>query len=71
MKEKRVSTRVHTRKLDRSVAHKRMEKLGRKKVNKHDNITYKNPFGATITEREGSYFSKHWREMSERNYANM
>lgn len=71
MKQKRVPTRVHTRKLDRMVAHKRLESLGRKKVNKQDRYSYMNGFGATIEGNNGSYFSKHWREVSERNYANM
>ena len=48
MKQKRVSTQVHTRKLDRSVAHAKMKKAGLVRVNDH---------------RGGnSFFSAHWRE---------
>ena len=43
---KRVSTVVHTRKLDRSVAHEKMKKAGLVSVNKG------NP----------SFFSQHWNE---------
>ena len=43
---KRVSTVVHTRKLDRSVAHAKMKKAGLVSVNKG------NP----------SFFSRHWKE---------
>ena len=53
----RVPTQVHTRELDRSVAHKNMERAGLKHVNKHD--YYGAPFERT---RVGSYFSQHWRE---------
>ena len=47
---KRVSTVVHTRKLDRSVAHAKMKKAGLVGVNKH-------PHG-----RGTSFFATHWRE---------
>ncbi len=60
----RVPTQVHTRKLDRSVAHTMMQQRGKKRVNKHDRYSYKNPYGATITVDSGSYFSEHWREFS-------
>ena len=57
LKSIRVPTQVHTRKLDRSVAHKNMERAGIKHVNKHD---YVGPaFEKTIVD---SYFAKHWRE---------
>lgn len=46
---KRVSTVVHTRKLDRSVAHAKMKKAGLSGVNKHHG-------------RGTSFFSGHWRE---------
>ena len=53
----RVSTQVHTRKLDRAVAHRNMERVGIKHVNRHD---YYGP----LWERTviSSYFAKHWRE---------
>ena len=57
----RVPTRVHTRKIDRLVAHKNMERAGLKKVNKPNKTTYKNAFGATETIDYGSYFSRNWR----------
>ena len=47
--KKRVSTRIHTRKIDRAVAHAMMKKAGIVSPNK------KNKAGE-------SFFSKHWRE---------
>lgn len=58
----RVPTQVHTRKLDRSVAHRNMERAGIKHVNKHDYATYKTMTGMTVQEYIPSYFAKHWRE---------
>ena len=58
----RVPTQVHTRKLDRLVAHKNMERAGLTRVNKHDYSTYKTMTGMTVQERIGSYFARHWRE---------
>ena len=58
----RVPTQVHTRKLDRSVAHRNMERAGIKKVNKPNKYSYRNPFGATVHIDNGSYFANHWRE---------
>lgn len=58
----RVPTQVHTRKLDRSVAHVNMERAGLKRVNKQDRYSYMNGFGATVEVNNGSYFSKHWRD---------
>lgn len=47
-KTKRVSTRVHTRKIDRAVAHAVMKKIGIVRPNDH---------------RGGSsFFAMHWRE---------
>lgn len=60
--ERRIPTRVHTRKLDRSVAHKNMERAGLRKVNKPNCTIYKGPFGSTVKEDMGSYFANHWRE---------
>jgi len=48
MKTKRVPTRVHTRKLDRSVAHAQMKKAGLVRVNDHSH--------------GDSFFSRNWRE---------
>ena len=53
----RTSTQVHTRKLDRSVAHRNMERAGLKRVNKHDHVGT-----GWMIERIDSYFAKHWRE---------
>jgi len=70
-RSRRVSEQVHTRWLDRSVAHARMEKAGLKQVNKHDYNTYINPFGMVVQERIGSYFSTHWREIANTEMKNM
>lgn len=57
MKQSRSPIQVRTRKLDRLVAHKNMERAGLKRVNKHD---YSGPlFGR---QRIDSYFSQHWRD---------
>lgn len=61
-KEIRVPTRVHTRKIDRLVAHKNMERAGLKKVNKPNVSRYKNEYGAEVTVNHGSYFANHWRD---------
>lgn len=58
----RVPTQVHTRKLDRLVAHKNMERAGLRRVNKHDYATYRSMTGMLVQERIDSYFSQHWRE---------
>ena len=58
----RVSKQIHTRKLDRSVAHRNMERAGLRKVNKHDYATYQTMTGMTVQEYIPSYFSKHWRD---------
>ena len=53
----RMPIQVHTRKLDRLVAHKNMERAGLKRVNKHD-------YSGPLFERNriDSYFSQHWRD---------
>lgn len=57
MTEVRKFVQIHTRKLDRLVAHKNMERARLKRVNKHD---YSGPlFGR---QRIDSYFSQHWRD---------
>ena len=48
MKTKRVPTQVHTRKLDRMVARKNMEKKGVTQINK--------------IKGDASFFSKNWRD---------
>lgn len=55
-----VPTRVHTRKIDRMVAHNVMKENGYKQVNKHDYNTYITPSGMRIQQRIGSFFSTHW-----------
>lgn len=66
--QKRVSTKVHTRKIDRSVAKNKMKMSGMCGVCKNDNGT-RSP-RATKKNRlvkEGehrSYFSNHWKEFS-------
>lgn len=54
---KRVPTRVHTRKIDRHIARNQMERIGLRKIAKHD---YSGPLWLRV--RSGSYFSEHWRE---------
>lgn len=67
----RVPTRVHTRKLDRSVAHARMKKAGLSHVNRHDYHTYQTMTGMTVQQRMDSYFSSHWREVANEEMKNM
>lgn len=57
MKQSRKSVQIHTRKLDRLVAHKNMERAKLKRVNKHD---YTGPL--YMRTRMDSYFSQHWRD---------
>lgn len=59
---KRVPTQMHTRKLDRLVAHHNMEIAQLKSVNKHDYATYRSMTGMIVQEYQPSYFAKHWRE---------
>lgn len=56
-KTTRVSTQLHTRELDRLVAHRNMKRAGLKRVNKHD---YTGQAFARM--RIDSYFALHWRE---------
>lgn len=58
----RVFARVHTRKLDRLVAHKNMERAGLRRVNKHDCVTYQTMTGMLVQEYQPSYFARHWKE---------
>lgn len=53
----RVSTQIHTRKLDRLVAHRNLKREGRRHVNKHD---YYGPMWERT--RIKSYFAEHWRD---------
>ena len=57
MKQDRTPVQIRTRKLDRLVAHKNMERAGLKRVNKHD-------YSGPLFERQriDSYFSQHWRD---------
>lgn len=64
-KYRRVPTQVHTRKLDRLVAHNVMEANDYKHVNKHDYNTYRTMSGMVVQERIGSLFSKNWRSAAE------
>jgi len=50
MKAKRVATRVHTRKIDRLVAHKKMKDAGIVSPNKGKRMQIR------------SFFAEHWRE---------
>lgn len=59
---KRVPTQVHTRKLDRLVAHHNMEIAELKHVNKHDYATYRSMTGMIVQEYQPSYFARHWRD---------
>lgn len=58
----RVVRQIHTRELDRSVAHHNMARAGLKMVNKDDASFVKNPFGGITKVSNGSYFSNHWRD---------
>jgi len=60
--KKRVFEQVHTRKLDRLVAHHNMEIADLKHVNKHDYVTYQTMTGMLVQEYQPSYFARHWRE---------
>ena len=53
----RVATQVHSREIDRYVAHVNMRRAKLKRVNKHDHT---GPL--YLRERIGSYFSKYWRD---------
>lgn len=54
---KRVPTQIHTRWIDRLVAHTNMKRAGLRRVNKHD---YSGPAYDRI--RLDSYFARHWRD---------
>lgn len=58
----RIVRQIHTRELDRSVAHHNMARAGLKRVNKEDASFVKNPFGGITKVSNGSYFSNHWRD---------
>ena len=47
----RVPTQIHTRELDRLVAHRNMKRAGLRRVNKHDYATYKTMTGMIMEER--------------------
>lgn len=67
----RVFERVRTRKLDRSVAHARMARAKLEHVNKHDYSRYQTMTGMIVSNRIGSYFSTHWREVADKQMNNM
>lgn len=55
--EIRVQKRVHTRKIDRAVAHKNMKEANMQHVNKHDH------YGpAYLRVRTASIFAKRWKD---------
>lgn len=60
-KTKRVPTQVHSRKLDRMVAHANMKRAGVRNINKCEYSHYYSITGAVVSNRLGSYFSKYWR----------
>ena len=63
MEQKRVATRVHTRRLDRATARANMKKAGISQVAKHDlrqSYTLNGKRGEII--RTDSYFAKNWRD---------
>ena len=55
----RVPTQIHTRKLDRGVAHVNMKRAKLRRVNKHDYATYTTMTGMTMQEYIPSYFARH------------
>lgn len=58
----RIVRQIHTRELDRSVAHHNMKRAKLKRVNKEEFTLLKNPFGGVTKSSSGSYFSNHWRD---------
>ena len=61
MKDNREAVRVHTRKIDRSVAHHKMKEAGIEHINRHDHHLEVTVTGATRDVIEPSYFAKNWR----------
>ena len=61
MKDTRDHERVHTRKIDRSVAHHLMKERGINHINKHDHYKEVSVTGATRDVIEPSFFAKNWR----------
>lgn len=55
--QRRVSTRVHTREIDRGVARRQMKLIGMRRVAKHD---HHGRGWQLVYDR--SYFANHWRE---------
>ena len=64
---RRVPTQVHTRKVDRMVAHNVMDENGYKHINKHDYNTYRTMSGMIVQERVPSLFAKNWRSAANAN----
>lgn len=59
---KRKPTQIHTRKLDRLVAHTNMKNRGIKHINRHSHTSYITFTGMTMTSIIPSYFASHWRK---------
>lgn len=57
----RIPTRVHTRKLDRSVARASMKKAGFRQINKSVRFESISPTGCKYIETRPSYFAENWR----------
>lgn len=57
-------TRVHTRKLDRSVARARMKLSNVRQINKSDVRQMVDAFGRRYIEKNPSYFAENWREFA-------
>ena len=64
MKDIREHERIHTRKIDRAVAHKRMKDEGIAHMNRSERGTYMTVSGAVMQKVEPSYFAKNWRAYS-------
>lgn len=58
----RTPTRVHTRKLDRSVARASMKRAGFVQINKTMKFENVTPQGCKYTETTRSYFAENWRK---------
>lgn len=65
-KTKRVSTRIHTRKIDRMVAKNKMKASGRVHITSRKRNRYgtkkDRTHGSQATNQHYSYFAQHWRE---------
>ena len=57
-------TRVHTRKLDRSVARARMKLSNVRQINKSDVRQMVDAFGCRYIEKDPSFFAENWRKFA-------